>query len=45
MIFEKRLKMLNASTEERDPETGFIIINPKVEGRVVNIREKLTHED
>ncbi len=45
VIFENRLKLMNTSTEDRDPETGFIKFNPKVEGRVVNIREALTHED
>ena len=39
--FKARLELFNASINDRDEETGCIKIAPKVDGRLVNIREKI----
>jgi hypothetical protein len=35
--------MMHTTTSERDPETGFIKLYPKVEGRMINIREPIEY--
>lgn len=44
-IFEDRLKLLRADKDVRDEINNFIIINPMVDGRILNIREPLKHHD
>ena len=36
-IFEQRLKYMHTSVENRDNESGYIKICPKVEGRIINV--------
>lgn len=43
--FKSRLELFHTKMSNRDQELGFIKICPKVEGRVENIREPMTHED
>lgn len=44
-IFMRRLEMMNTTMDNKCSETGYINICPKVEGRVVNIGEPMTHND
>ena len=39
--FFKRLEMFNASVDKRDEKTGYIIVNPKVEDRIINVGEPI----
>jgi hypothetical protein len=44
-ILQDRIKCLHASQSDRDEDTGFIKFSSKVEGRIVNIGDKLEHND
>lgn len=40
-----RIEKLNTNLDNRCPQTGFIKINPKVEGRIINLAEPIQHAD
>jgi len=44
-IFKERLALAHTSLENRCAETGFIRIAPKVQGRILNIRDPIEHDD
>ena len=49
-IFTKRLEMFNTKIENRHNvsypnKASYVMINPTVEGSIVNIRPPLTHKD
>jgi len=44
-IFLERLEMMHTSQETRSEETGYILICPKEEGRIINVQPPLTHND
>jgi hypothetical protein len=44
-IFERRLKMLNTSVDNRCPSGKFIKISPTIEGRIINIGNPAEHND
>lgn len=41
--FKRRLQLFGTKISNRDEETGCIKISPKIEGRIVNIRDPITH--
>jgi hypothetical protein len=43
--FERRLKMLNTSVENRCPEGKYIKISPVIESRIINIGNPVKHND
>ena len=43
--FNRRLELFGTNQKNRDPATGAIKIKPMVDGRIVNIREPVQHED
>ena len=44
-IFLERLQMMGTSVDNRDEENGFMIIAPKVDGRIINIQPPIEHND
>jgi len=36
---------MNTTIDNRCPETGHILIKPELEGRTVNVRETIIHND
>ena len=44
-IFEHRLIQFGSSRQNRCPKTGFIHINPQVDGRIIEIGEPIKHMD
>ena len=44
-IFERRLKLLGTSVDNRCPTGKYIMICPTVDGRINNLGESIKHDD